>query len=401
MQPALQAATRAMHGSEPNRMAGEPLVASITQSATFVQHELGECVSHSYSRATNPTVAALEDRLGAYEHALPALAFASGLAATQVLALSQLSAGDHAIVGAASYGGTVRLFAQVLAPLGIRSTFVDAADLDAIRAAVQPKTRLVLVETPANPTLILADLAAIAPIARAAHAIFAVDNTFLTAALQRPLDVGADVTLYSTTKWIEGHHATIGGALVTRDEVIREKLAFLRKSLGCIQSPFDAWLTLQGLKTLSLRMRAHSASALRIATALEGHCALRRVIYPGLESFDQHALALAQHDGGHGGIVTLDLHGGRAAAEAFVRVLRVTTLAESLGGVESLATHLETMTHGDVPQAQRERLGIHGGLIRLSIGLEDSNDLLNDIFGALDAAASSTFASTKETSHVS
>lgn len=382
----LHAATRAIHGRTAHRAAGDPLIAGIVQSATFVQHEPGGSTEHTYSRASNPTVAALEERLGAFEDALPALAFSSGLAATQVLSLARLSAGDHAIVGAASYGGTVRLFAQVLAPLGIRTTFVDSANVASVSAAIDPRTRLILVETPANPTLLLADLAAISKVARSAGATFAVDNTFLTAALQRPLDLGADVTLYSTTKWVEGHHATIGGALVTRDEALRTRLAFLRKSLGCIQAPFDAWLTLQGLKTLPLRMTAHSAAALEVARALEGHPSLRRVIYPGLDSFEQKALARSQHLGGDGGIVTIELAGGRAAATAFVRALSVTTLAESLGGVESLATHPETMTHGDVPAAQRAALGINGGLVRLSIGLEDCKDLVADIVGALDAA---------------
>lgn len=382
----LRPSTRAIIGSASRLRPGAPLVASIVQSATFVQSEPGRTTEHTYSRASNPTVTALEERLGAFEDALPGLSFSSGLAATHALALARLSTGDHAIVGAASYGGTIRLFAQLLRTLGIRTTFVDATEVTAIRAAVEPRTRLILVETPANPTLVLADLAAIAEVARAAGVTFAVDNTFLTAALQRPLDLGADITLYSTTKWIEGHHATIGGALVTRDEELRTRLAYLRKSLGCIQSPFDAWLTLQGLKTLPLRMQAHSRSALRLATAIEGHPALHRVIHPGLESFGQRALAQAQHHGGHGGIVTVEFRGGQAAATAFVRALRIATLAESLGGVESLATHPESMTHADVPQSQRSALGITGGLVRLSVGLEDPEDLIADVREALDVA---------------
>jgi cystathionine beta-lyase/cystathionine gamma-synthase len=385
MHPA-RAATRAVHGRVPRRGHGAPLLAPIAQGATFAQEEPGAACAHTYSRASNPTVAELEDRLGAFEDALPALAFASGLAATQVLAFACLSAGDHAVVGRASYGGTVRLFAQILAPLGIRTSFVDASDARAVAAAIEPRTRLVLIETPANPALSLADIAAIAAVTRGSGALLAVDNTFLTAALQRPLDLGADVTLYSTTKWIEGHHATIGGALVTRDEALRTRLAFLRKSLGCIQAPFDAWLTLQGLKTLALRMEAHSEAALRVARAVEGHPALVRVIYPGLDGFPQRALALRQHRGGHGGIVTVELAGGRASATAFTRALRVATLAESLGGVETLATHPETMTHGDVPPAQRAATGITPGLVRLSIGLEDPEDLVDDIVGALDIA---------------
>lgn len=395
-----RAATRAVHGRAPRRGHGAPLLAPIVQGATFVQSEPGAGAPHTYSRASNPTVAELEERLGAFEDALPALAFASGLAATQVLALACLSAGDHAVVGAASYGGTVRLFAQILAPLGIRTSFVDASDARAVAAAIEPRTRLVLVETPANPALSLADIAAIAAITRGSGAVLAVDNTFLTAAIQRPLDLGADVTLYSTTKWIEGHHATIGGALVTRDDALRVRLAFLRKSLGCIQAPFDAWLTLQGLKTLALRMEAHSAAALAVARAIEGHPALSRVIYPGLSGFAQQELALRQHRGGHGGIVTVDLAGGRPAAAAFVRALRVATLAESLGGVETLATHPETMTHGDVPPAQRIATGITPGLVRLSIGLEDPEDLVDDIVAALDVACEVASAASEEVANV-
>jgi cystathionine beta-lyase/cystathionine gamma-synthase len=393
-------ATRAVHGAAPRRAHGTPLVAPIAQGATFAQSEPGAASEHTYSRASNPTVSELEDRLGAFEGALPALAFASGLAATQALALARLSAGDHAVVGAASYGGTVRLFAQILEPLGIRTTFVDAADLAAVRAALKPRTRLVLIETPANPGLSLADIRSIAAAVRARGALLAVDNTFLTAAIQRPLDLGADVSLYSTTKWIEGHHATIGGALVVRDEALRTRLAFLRKSLGSIQAPFDAWLTLQGLKTLALRMEAHSEAALAVARAIDGHPALSRTIYPGLGSFPQHALALRQHDGGHGGIVTIELAGGRAAATAFCRALRVVTLAESLGGVESLATHPETMTHGDVPPEQRAATGITGGLVRLSIGLEDVQDLRDDVLGALDAVVRQGVDAAKEVTSV-
>jgi cystathionine beta-lyase/cystathionine gamma-synthase len=382
--------TRVIHGARERRAAGAPLLTPIVQGATFAQHAPGEAALHTYSRASNPTVAELEERLGSLEDAPPAVAFASGLAATQVLALATLAAGDHAVVGATSYGGTVRLFAQILAPLGIRTTFVDATDAASVARALEPSTRLVLIETPANPTLALADIAGIAACTRAHGALLAVDNTFLTAALQQPLELGADLSLYSTTKWIEGHHATIGGALVTRDARLLERLRFLRKSLGCIQSPFDAWLTLQGLKTLPLRMRAHSEAATQVARALEGNAALSRVIYPGLPSFAQHALAQRQHGGGqgggHGGIVTIELAGGRAAAVRFARALRVAVLAESLGGVESLVTHPETMTHGDVPVAQRQAAGISSGLVRISVGLEDVGDLVDDLVCALAAS---------------
>jgi len=355
------------------------------QSATFAQLEPGEPQEHTYSRASNPTVEALERGIAAIDDAPAAVAFSSGLAATHTLAIALLAQGDHAIVGRASYGGTVRLFREILAPLGIQTSFVDATDLDAIAAALTPRTKLLLVETPANPTLDLCDIAATARLARAAHIPLAVDNTFLTAVHQRVLDLGADVSLLSTTKWIDGHNATIGGALSTRDEILATRLRFLRKSLGNIQSPFDAWLTLQGLKTLPLRLERHSASALEIARWLDGRTGIARTLYPGLRTHRQHELARAQHTGGHGGIVTFELAGGLAAAKDLARNLKVITLAESLGGLESLLTHPASMTHGDVPSAQRTAIGLTDGLVRLSVGIESVNDLKRDLAQALAA----------------
>jgi cystathionine beta-lyase/cystathionine gamma-synthase len=382
-------ATRAVHGwGTPDPLSGA-ILPPIVQSATYAQSSPGESRGHTYSRASNPTVDALERSLGSLESAEPAVAFASGLAATHVLALACLATGDHAIVSATSYGGTVRLFRETLAALGVRVTFVDTSDLTAVASAFEARTRLVLVETPANPTLELCDIAQLARLAAAARVPLAVDNTFLTAALQRPLDLGATISLYSTTKWIDGHNATIGGALVTRDATLRARFAHLRKCVGSIQSPFDAWLTLQGIKTLPLRLERHSAHAQQIAERLEGHPALRSTRYPGLASFPQRALAERQHVGaigrGHGGVIALDLVGGRAAAIRLARSLEVVTLAESLGATESLLTHPVTMTHGDVPEAQRIASGIGAGLVRLSVGLEDVDDLLTDLVRGLDA----------------
>ncbi len=384
-------ATRAIHGwGDPDALTGS-ILAPIVQSATFAQRSPGAPQAHTYSRASNPTVDALERCLGSLERAEPAVAFSSGLAATHVLALAYLAAGDHAIVSATSYGGTVRLFRETLAPLGIRTSFVDTSDLHAVARAFESRTRLVLVESPANPTLALCDIAAIARLTRAARVPLAVDNTFMTAALQEPLALGADVSLYSTTKWIDGHNATIGGALVTRDAEARARFAHLRTCVGCIQSPVDAWLTLQGVKTLPLRLERHSEHAQRIAERLDGHPALRSTRYPGLPSFPQHELARRQHVGaigcGHGGVIALDLEGGRAAAVRLARSLSVVTLAESLGAVESLLTHPVTMTHGSVPEAQRLASGIGPGLVRLSVGLEGVEDLLDDLLPALDALA--------------
>ncbi|MBL9120572.1 MAG: PLP-dependent transferase [Phycisphaerae bacterium] len=393
-------ATRAIHGwGEPDDLTGS-ILTPIVQAATYRQRVPGGPQAHTYSRASNPTVDALERCLGGLESAEPAVAFASGLAATHALALATLAAGDHAIVGATSYGGTLRLFRETLAPLGIRATFVDATELRAVAAAFEPRTRLVLVETPANPTLELCDIAAIARVATAARVRFAVDNTFLTPTFQRPLDLGADVTLTSTTKWIDGHNATIGGSLVTRDAEFRNRLAYLRTCVGSIQSPVQAWLTLQGVKTLPLRMERHSAVAQRIASRLEGHPALRSTRYPGLASFPQRALASRQHVGaigeGHGGIIALDLAGGRAAAVRLARSLRIVTLAESLGSVESLLTHPATMTHASVPEGHRVACGIGPGLVRLSVGLESDVDLLDDLLRGLDGLASRSLVDEEE-----
>ncbi|MDZ4756430.1 MAG: aminotransferase class I/II-fold pyridoxal phosphate-dependent enzyme [Phycisphaerae bacterium] len=386
--PSLAFDTRAVHGwGEPDLTTGS-VVTPIVQSATYEQQAPGlPTGAHTYSRASNPTVAALERCLGALEDAPPAVAFASGVAATHALALALLKSGDHAVISATCYGGTVRLFRETLAGLGIRSTFVDASDVSAVAAALEPRTRLLLVETPANPTLALCDIAALARLAGAARVCFAVDNTFLTAALQRPLDLGADISLLSTTKWIEGHNATIGGALVARDASLLERLRHIRKSVGSIQAPFNAWLTLQGVKTLSLRLERHSRSAQCIAEAIDGHPSIRRLLYPGLASFPQRALAQQQHRQLHGGVIAIELEGGIEAATLFAASLRIITLAESLGAVESLLTHPVTMTHGDVPDAQRRAAGITPGLVRLSVGLEDPADLLRDLLGGLEAVS--------------
>jgi cystathionine beta-lyase/cystathionine gamma-synthase len=380
--------TRAVRGWGRADGRAPSLLPPIVQSATFAQGSPGEAAGHTYSRASNPTVAALETALGAIEDAPPAVAFASGLAATHALALATLAGGDHAIVSRACYGGTVRLFRQVLAPLGISASFVDATDVRAIGSAITPRTRLILVETPANPTLDVVDVAAVGRLANAARIPLAVDNTFLTAFHQRPLDLGATVSLLSTTKWIDGHHATIGGALVAREPALLERLRFLRKSVGSIQAPFDAWLTLQGSKTLATRLERHAASALEIARWLDGRTGVARVLYPGLRTHPGHEIARRQHRNGHGGVISFELEGGRDAAIAFARRLELVTLAESLGGAESLLTHPVTMTHGDVPPAERRAIGITDGLLRLSVGLEGVDDLRRDLAQALDAARS-------------
>jgi len=374
-------------GRRPDPSTGA-ILTPIVQSTTFVQEAVGRHKGHTYSRASTPTVSALEEALGSIEDSLPGVACSTGMSAISTLLLSTLRTGDHVVAGRAVYGGTVRFANIVLAPLGVRTTFVDATRPQAVAEAIGPATRLVFIETPANPTLVLADIAAIAKECRRRGVLLAVDNTFMTPVLLRPLDLGADVCIQSTTKYVEGHNATVGGVLTTRDPALRERLALVRKTLGVIQSPFEAWLTLQGLKTLPLRIRTHSANALQVARFLESHPAVSHVHYPGLESFPQRALATRQHaDGHHGGMLSFELKGGVEAGIALMNAVRLCSLAENLGAVETLITHPVTMTHGDVPVAQRREAGITDGLVRLSVGLEDPADVIADLRGALARAS--------------
>lgn len=377
--------TLAIHGGlEPDPLTGA-ILTPIYQSTTFVQPGIGEHKGYTYSRVGNPTVDALERALGSLEAALPAVAYSTGMGAVMGVFLSFLKSGDHVVCGDVVYGGTVRALQQVLSLYGIEATFVDMTDLDATRAAFRPNTRLCVIESPANPTLKLADIAAVSNIAHEFGALSVVDNTFLTAVLQQPLDLGADLSVYSTTKYIEGHNATIGGAIVTRNSELRDRLCFLRKCVGSIQAPFEAWLTLRGLKTLPIRMREHSRRALDIATWLSSQPGIERVVYPGLEDFPQRELALRQQKDG-GGLIAFELEGGLEAGRKFLAGLRLCSLAENLGAVETLVTHSASMTHADVPREQRLAAGIADGLIRLSVGLEDVEDLIEDIQQALQSA---------------
>ena len=368
-------------GRRPDPATGAVLT-PIYQSTTYAQNTLGAEVAHTYSRASNPTVGTLEQALGALEDAPAGLAFASGMAAISTLALALLHAGDHVVIGDPVYGGTVRLVHQVLTPLGVAATFVDAGEPLRVAAAITDRTRLVLLESPANPTLRLADLAGCAEVCRAARVPLAVDNTFLTAAGQRPLDLGATVSVYSTTKYIEGHNATIGGAIVTRDEVLRERVYVARKTLGTIQAPWDAWLTLRGLTTLPLRLERHSDNASRVAHWLQDQPGVAVVRHPDLPDFPQRELARRQQSVG-GGLVAFTLTGGLAAGRRFLESVQLCTLAENLGAAETLITHPASMTHADVPVAQRRAAGIDDGLIRLSVGLEDAEDIIADLSQAL------------------
>jgi cystathionine beta-lyase/cystathionine gamma-synthase len=374
--------TVAIHGGqEPDPTTGA-ILAPIYQTTTYVQDAVGHDRGFTYSRSANPTVSALERKLGALERALPASCFGTGLAAETALLLALLDSGDHVVVSDVVYGGTVRLLRQVLARFGVEASFADTSSPGRLEAAIRPATRPVFVESPANPTHKLTDIAAAARAAHAAGALLAVDNTLLTPALQSPLDLGADVVVHSTTKYIEGHNATVGGALVTRDAGLDERFRFTRNAIGAIQSPLNAWLTLQGSKTLGIRMERHSANALEVARFLDAHPRVRHVAYPFLETFPQYDLARRQQRGG-GGLVAFEVEGGAAAGVRLMNGVRLCKLAENLGAVETLVTHPASMTHAAGPAAQREAAGITDGLVRLSVGLEDPADVIADLERAL------------------
>jgi cystathionine beta-lyase/cystathionine gamma-synthase len=383
--PDLYSTTAVRGGVTPDPATGAVLT-PIYQSTTYPQQAVGVHKGFTYSRAANPTVSALEAALGALEDTPPAVCFATGMAAISTLFLAILKSGDHVVVSDVVYGGTVRLFQQVLSNFQVEAWFVDTSNPSAVEQAIKANTRLVFIETPANPTLKLTDVAAIAQIAHAAGTKLAVDNTFLTPVLQRPLDIGADITLLSTTKYIEGHNSTVGGSIATRDEVLLERLRLIRKTLGCIQSPQESWLTLRGLKTLPLRLQQHCSSAQKIAEWLEQHPQVARVHFPGLASFPQFALAQEQQ-GLPGGIIAFELKGGADAGIQLMNTVRLCILAENLGAAETLITHPVSMTHGDVPREIRERTGITDGLVRLSVGLENPADIIADLESALAAIA--------------
>lgn len=376
---------------------GQPLTATIAQSTTFRRDGVGSNPTHQYSRVSNPTVAVLEDALGRLENAPPAACFGTGLAAETALFLAVLRAGDHAVCGRSVYGGTVRLLREVLPGLGIEATFVDTTDLEAVRREVRANTRLIFVETPSNPVLEVSDIRAIAAIAREAGALMAVDNTFQTAVLQQPLDLGADVSVYSTTKFIDGHSIALGGALVSRDETLLERIRFIRKCTGAIQSPFNAWATINGLKTLPLRLERQSATALEIARWLDAHEAVEVVNYPGLASGAARELAERQHlpagdcsTPSHGAVLSFEVRGGLDAARIVAESLELCTLVEHVGSVETLITHPATMTHADVPAGHRRACGIADGLLRLSVGLEPAAAIIADLERAIAAAIRKT-----------
>jgi len=377
--------TLCIRGGQTADPANGAVLPPIYQTTTFRNKVVGEEQTFSYSRVENPTVAVFESRLGALEDCLPAVSFSSGMSAVTTLFLALLKQGDHVVASDVIYGGTFRFLTEVLADLGVTSEFVDTSDPSLTEAALQRPTQLLLLESPANPTLKLTDIAANCALARQYGVLSVVDNTFLTPVLQRPLDLGADVTIYSTTKFIDGHNATVGGSICTRDEVLRERFAYSRKCLGTIQTPQNAFLTLQGLKTLPLRLQQQTRNALVVARRLEGNPHVKTVIHPDLETFPQRDLADRQQTAG-GGLVTIILEGGLSEAARTLGALKICTPAENLGTVETLVTHNASMTHASVPAERRLKLGILDGLIRISVGLEDPAEIADDLEQALSLA---------------
>jgi cystathionine gamma-lyase len=374
--------TRAIHaGQHPDPSTGA-IMTPIYATSTYVQESPGKHKGYEYSRTQNPTRMAYERCVADLEGGVAGFAFASGLAAAATV-LDLLDSGSHVIAMDDLYGGSYRLFERVRRrSAGLDFEFIDLNDAKALKAALKPHTRMIWAETPTNPMLKLVDLAKVAAFAKKHELILVVDNTFCSPMVQRPLELGADLVLHSATKYLNGHSDMVGGIVVASNKALAERMAFLQNSVGAIAGPFDAFLAMRGLKTLHLRMKAHCANAMELARWLEGHPAIERVIYPGLKSHPQHALAKRQMVG-FGGIITIEVKGGLRRARRVLERCQLFALAESLGGVESLIEHPAIMTHASVPAANRKRLGISDGLIRLSVGVEDLADLKGELEFAL------------------
>jgi len=373
-------ATDAIHvGQEPDPSTGA-VVAPIYQTSTYVQEELGKHKGYEYARSANPTRSALEKNLARLEGGTNALAFASGMAAINAV-LTLLKAGDHVICSHAVYGGVYRLFTGVLVNFGLEFSFVDTSDVQQIERAFKKNTALLHVETPTNPTMSVTDLKAAAALARNRNIPLVVDNTFMSPYFQRPIELGATMVVHSTTKFLNGHSDSIGGAVILTRQEDYDRLYFIQKSAGAILGPFDSWLVLRGVKTLAVRMEQHNRNGQAVAEYLEAHPKVKKVYYPGLKSHPQHELARQQMKG-FGAMLSFEV-GSRAAAERLLREVKLCSLGESLGGVETLISHPATMTHASVPPAERERIGITDGLVRISVGIEDVEDLIADLDRAL------------------
>ena len=356
----------------------------IYETATYVLPEVGQDKGFDYTRSSNPTRQVLEENLAAIESADHAISFASGMAAVDAC-LKLLASGDHVVCGDDVYGGVTRHFDNVLSFYGLQFTYVDTTDPEAVRSAMTPKTRMLWIETPTNPLLKVTDMEAMVAVAREHGILLGVDSTFATPVFLRPLEFGADIVMHSTTKYLSGHNQIIGGVLATNSREIYDKMKFIQKTIGAVSSPFDCWLNLSGLKTLHLRMQRHEESAMQVATFLESHTKIERVLYPGLPSHPQHAVAKAQMSG-FSGMITFELTGGTEAGKRLMNRVELCGLAESLGSVETMITHPASMTHADVPPEDRRRRGLTDGLVRLSVGVEDVEDIILDLEQALAAA---------------
>ncbi len=356
----------------------------IYETATYVLPEVGQDKGFDYTRSSNPTRQVLEENLAAIESADHAISFASGMAAVDAC-LKLLASGDHVVCGDDVYGGVTRHFDNVLSFYGLQFTYVDTTDPEAVRSAITPKTRMLWIETPTNPLLKVTDMEAMVAVAREHGILLGVDSTFATPVFLRPLEFGADIVMHSTTKYLSGHNQIIGGVLATNSREIYDKMKFIQKTIGAVSSPFDCWLNLSGLKTLHLRMQRHEESAMQVATFLESHAKIERVLYPGLPSHPQHAVAKAQMSG-FSGMITFELTGGTEAGKRLMNRVKLCGLAESLGSVETMITHPASMTHADVPPEDRRRRGLTDGLVRLSVGVEDVEDIILDLEQALAVA---------------
>lgn len=376
--------TKCVHaGQQPDAVTGA-IIPPIYQTATYVLPEVGRDLGFDYTRSSNPTRQVLENNLAALENGRFGVCFASGMSAVDAV-MKLLKSGDHVVCSDDVYGGVSRHFNQVLTTFGMTFSYVDSAAPDNVADAIRDETKLIWLETPSNPLMKITDIGAVCKIARAAGIPVGVDSTFATPIFLRPLELGADIVMHSTTKYISGHNQLIGGAVVVNDEGMHQRLKFVQKTIGAVNSPFDAWLTLLGLKTLHLRMRRHDQNGLRIAQFLEAHPKVARVRYPGLASHPQHAIA-AREMSGYGGMLSFELKGGIPSGTALMNALRLCALAESLGSVETMITHPATMTHADVPAAERNARGLTDGLVRLSVGVEDAADIEEDLAQGLEKA---------------
>jgi cystathionine gamma-lyase/cystathionine beta-lyase/cystathionine gamma-lyase/homocysteine desulfhydrase len=376
-------ATIAIHtGQEPDELTGA-VAAPIYPTSTYVQEDIGKNKGYEYARVSNPTRTRLERNMAALEGGTSAHVFASGMAAVTALTQCFLKQGDHLVCGHDTYGGVPRFFNQVVAKYGVEFTYVDTSDLEAVKKAMRWNTRIVWMETPTNPLMVLSDIREIARIAHAGGAELAVDNTFMSPYFQKPLALGADMAMHSTTKFLNGHSDGLGGVIVGTKPHHAEKLAFMQKASGAILSPFECWLVLRGVKTLAVRMEKHDENGRVLAAYLQKHRKVKKVMYPGLKEHPQHELAKRQMSG-FGSMITFEL-GSLNNARKMLRKLQVCAFAESLGGVETLVNHPATMTHAALGEAGRKKIGLTDGMVRLSVGIEDADDIIADLDQALEA----------------